>query len=178
MWSVIWPVMTPGQRSPGRMLPGKMSLWKLAIVHDDPRKLPLKFGQNLVSNSWDNVDIEFVWWWVCSVQSHFRVFNWLGFDNLFYFDSHLIPWSWTLVYIDILNWNLVIFVKIFAPKFFLSQIFMNHFYWSLMCFRPKPFGDPEGHFPPKVVFYQRSSFIASKVGRHQSLFFIIGHLPS
>ena len=36
-----------------------MSLWQLASVKNGPRKLPLKFGQNRVSNSWDIADIEF-----------------------------------------------------------------------------------------------------------------------
>ena len=36
----------------------QMSLWLLVYVQDRPRNLPLKFGQNWVSNSWDipNVD--------------------------------------------------------------------------------------------------------------------------
>ena len=37
------------------MLPGKMSPWQLASVKDIPRSLPLRFGQNRVSNSWDIV---------------------------------------------------------------------------------------------------------------------------
>ena len=47
--------------SPGRMLPGQMSPWQLTSVEEGPRNLPLKFGQNLASNSWDIVYIEFVW---------------------------------------------------------------------------------------------------------------------
>ena len=47
--------------SPGQMLPGQMSLWQLESVQDGPRNLPLKFGQNRVSNSWDIADIEFLW---------------------------------------------------------------------------------------------------------------------
>ena len=44
---------------PGQMLPGQMSSWQLESVHEGPRSLHLKFGQNRVSNSWDIVDIEF-----------------------------------------------------------------------------------------------------------------------
>ena len=35
------------------MLPVQMSPWQLASVKDGPTNLPLKFGQNGVSNSWD-----------------------------------------------------------------------------------------------------------------------------
>ena len=44
------------------MLPGQMSLWQLSVVEDDFRKVPKEFDQNLVSNKWDNTDIDFVWW--------------------------------------------------------------------------------------------------------------------
>jgi len=37
----------------------KIPGWKL--VQDGPRNLPLKFGHNRVSNSWDITDIEFLW---------------------------------------------------------------------------------------------------------------------
>ena len=43
--------MFPGQMSPGHMLPGQMSPRQLLSVKDGPRNLPLKFGQNRVSNS-------------------------------------------------------------------------------------------------------------------------------
>ena len=33
----------------------------MEYVQDGPRNLPLKFGQNRVSNSWDIADIEFLW---------------------------------------------------------------------------------------------------------------------
>ena len=36
-----------------KKLMAKMSLWLLVYVQDCPRNLPLKFGQNWVSNSWD-----------------------------------------------------------------------------------------------------------------------------
>jgi len=39
-----------------------MSLWHLVYVKDGPRNLPLKFGQNGVSDSWYIADIKFVWW--------------------------------------------------------------------------------------------------------------------
>ena len=45
--------------SQGQMLPEQMSSWQLTIVKDGPRSLPLKFGQNRVSNSWDIADVEF-----------------------------------------------------------------------------------------------------------------------
>ena len=35
------------------MLPGQMSQWQMASVKDGPRNLPLKFGQNRATNSWD-----------------------------------------------------------------------------------------------------------------------------
>ena len=44
----------------GQMLPGQMSPWQLGSVKDGPRNLPLKFGQNQASNSWDIADIEFL----------------------------------------------------------------------------------------------------------------------
>ena len=47
-----------GQKSPGQMLPGQMSLWQLESVLDVPRNLHLKFHQNWVSNSWDIADVE------------------------------------------------------------------------------------------------------------------------
>ena len=56
-----------------------MSLWNFSIFKADLRKLPLKFGQNLVSNSWGKADIGFVWvvgggdGGVCVMQSHFSV---------------------------------------------------------------------------------------------------------
>ena len=40
------------------MLPGQMSLWRLAFVNNGPRNLPLKFGQNQVTNSWDIPDVD------------------------------------------------------------------------------------------------------------------------
>ena len=46
--------------SQGQMFPGQMSLWHMESVKDGPRNLPLKFGKNQVSNSWDIADIEFV----------------------------------------------------------------------------------------------------------------------
>ena len=42
----------------GHMLPGQMSHWHLLCVKDGPRNLPLKFGQNRVSNSWDITDMD------------------------------------------------------------------------------------------------------------------------
>ena len=42
------------------MLAGQMSPWQLESVLDGPRNLPLKFGQNRASKSWDIADIEFV----------------------------------------------------------------------------------------------------------------------
>ena len=44
---------------PGQMLPGQMSLWKLASDRYGPRNLSLKFGQNQATNSWDIADVEF-----------------------------------------------------------------------------------------------------------------------
>ena len=55
------------------LVPGQMSLWQLEYVKDGPRNLPLKFGQNRVSNSWDIADIEFLWVGWVGVYSHFRV---------------------------------------------------------------------------------------------------------
>ena len=47
-----------GQMSQGQMLPEQMSFWKLKYVQIGPRNLPLKFGQNRTSNSWDIVDMD------------------------------------------------------------------------------------------------------------------------
>ena len=73
--------------SRGQMLRGQMSPWQLESVLNIHRKLPLKFHQNRVSNSWDIADIDFLWWWWWGVQSHFVVkpnlvlrLGW-GFDN-------------------------------------------------------------------------------------------------
>ena len=40
------------------MLPGQMSPWQLASAKDCPKSLPIKFGQNQVSNSWDTPDMD------------------------------------------------------------------------------------------------------------------------
>ena len=47
----------------------QLSPWHLASVKDGPWNLPLKFGQNWISNNWDIADIEFpvedpqlIWW--------------------------------------------------------------------------------------------------------------------
>ena len=45
--------MLSGQMLPGQMLPGQMSLWQMSIVKEEQGKLPLKFSQNRMSNSWD-----------------------------------------------------------------------------------------------------------------------------
>ena len=50
--------------SPGHMLPDQMSPWRFITILDVPRNLPLEFGYNLVSDTWDIKDIEFHWWWV------------------------------------------------------------------------------------------------------------------
>ena len=61
-----------------------MSQWQLKSDLDVLRTLPLKFGQNLVSNGCDIADIEFVgwvvvvggggeWWLWVVVKSHFHV---------------------------------------------------------------------------------------------------------
>ena len=42
------------------MLPGRMSPWQLASVKDCPRNMPLKFGQNRFSNSWDIIVVVIV----------------------------------------------------------------------------------------------------------------------
>ena len=42
----------------GQMLPGQMSSWQLESVKDGPKNLPLKFGQNRASNSWDIADMD------------------------------------------------------------------------------------------------------------------------
>ena len=59
------------------------------VVVLDPRNLPLKFGQNRVTNSWDIADIEFLvgggwsWWWrrmVVAVKPNFCFdrLSWVG----------------------------------------------------------------------------------------------------
>ena len=47
--------------SPGQKLPDQMSPWQLKSVLDVPKKLPLKFHSNRVSNSRDIADIEILW---------------------------------------------------------------------------------------------------------------------
>ena len=75
---------------PWQLLPGQMSQWQCKSVQNGPRNLPLKFGSNRASNSWDITDMEFVW--VGGVQSHFHIkpnFRWIvieltlswGFDK-------------------------------------------------------------------------------------------------
>ena len=54
-----------GQMSPGHVLPGQMSLWQLKYIQDNRRNLPLKFGQNWVSNNLDIATIEFTVVVVC-----------------------------------------------------------------------------------------------------------------
>ena len=41
------------------MFPEQMSLWQLSIVKEKHGKLPLNFGQNRLSKSWNIADIEF-----------------------------------------------------------------------------------------------------------------------
>ena len=48
----------------GQISPGQMSLWQLEIVQDGSRNLPLKFGQNRVSNSWDMLCLNYLPGWV------------------------------------------------------------------------------------------------------------------
>ena len=57
------------------MLPWQMSAWQLGTVQKGPMNLPLKFGQNRASNSWDIADIEFtvVGGGGGGVPSHFHV---------------------------------------------------------------------------------------------------------
>ena len=47
-----------GQMSPGHMLPEQILFWMLSIVKVEPGKLPLKFGQNRISNSLDIANIQ------------------------------------------------------------------------------------------------------------------------
>ena len=47
-----------------------MSPWRMESVLDISINLPLKFGQNPVSKSWDVADIEFVW---MMDYSHFNI---------------------------------------------------------------------------------------------------------
>ena len=69
-----------------------MSPWQLESVLDDPRILPLKFGQNRASNSWDIANYEFmvggggVKSFLCKTQTWVKL-GWVelrlgwGFDN-------------------------------------------------------------------------------------------------
>ena len=41
------------------MMSGQISPWQLASSKEGPSNLPVKFGQNWVSNSWDIVGVEF-----------------------------------------------------------------------------------------------------------------------
>ena len=69
-----------------------MSQWHLESVKDGPRNLPVKFGQNRVSNNWDIDDIEFAMVGGGGMPSHFlvnpnfwlcyvKLWLSLGFDN-------------------------------------------------------------------------------------------------
>ena len=64
-----------GQMSQGQILPGQMSSWQLESVLDVSRNLPLKFGQNWASNSWDIANIEFLWWVVVVGKKLFQHFQ-------------------------------------------------------------------------------------------------------
>jgi len=44
--------------SPKQMLPGQISPRQLASIKDGPINIPLRFGQNRVSNSWDIPDMD------------------------------------------------------------------------------------------------------------------------
>ena len=70
--------------SPWHMLPGQMSLWRLASVKDGPRNIPLKFGQNRVSNSWDTD-------WICTFNISFSK------NHLLHFKINGTIVSWTIV---------------------------------------------------------------------------------
>ena len=60
--------------SPRQKLPGQMLLQQLKSVQDRPMNLPLKFGQNRVSNSLCGgvSGVEWVGFWG-GLQSHFHV---------------------------------------------------------------------------------------------------------
>ena len=47
-----------GQMSSGLILRGQISPWHMASVKDGSRNLPLKFGQNWLSNSWNIADMD------------------------------------------------------------------------------------------------------------------------
>ena len=88
---------------PGQILPGQM--WQLKSVLYVPRNLPVKFHQNLVSKSWDIVDIEFLCmgggWVVCKVifvsyPTKVRL-SW-GFDNINKKELQLVLMKSTILY--------------------------------------------------------------------------------
>ena len=56
---------------PGQMMPRYMS--QLASVKDGPKNLPLKFGQNQVSNNWDDAGLTLkdAYAWLCIILLDF-----------------------------------------------------------------------------------------------------------
>ena len=98
-----------GQMSQGQMLPGQMSPWQLESVLYVPRNLSSKFH---LSNSWDILDIEFVWvgW---GVQSHFIVKPNLvlrlgrGFDKIFCSKKFLVQNFFAYLYSNILAYRYI-----------------------------------------------------------------------
>ena len=107
-----------------------MSSWQLESAQDGPRNLPLKFGQNRVSNSWDIADIEFVWG------------GWGGVEFTVIFMSNLqlqlrlfCSWVWVLTkilaqkrcqYNKMFDQKKIMFIKSFVPqKFWLQKKFWS-----------------------------------------------------
>ena len=107
-----------------------MSPWQLESAQDGPRNLPLKFGQNRVSNSWDIADIEFVWG------------GWGGVEFTVIFMSNLqlqlrlfCSWVWVLTkilaqkrcqYNKMFDQKKIMFIKSFVPqKFWLQKKFWS-----------------------------------------------------
>ena len=84
------------------MLPGQMINWLVPIVKDGPGKLPLRFGQNQKSKSWDIANIEFM---VDGgdVQRTFHVKPNLGYARL--------SWGWAGIMTIVLKCLLRIFIK-------------------------------------------------------------------
>ena len=133
--------------SPRQMLPWQMLPWQLKSVPDSPRNLPLKFGQNRVTNSWDITDIEFMWGGVvgwcaksfsCRTQSLLHCVGEISWD--LYRASRCDIKNWTFLY-DYLDQKML--YTIFLYPFPLSKticvklpdLFVTHniFFKNQLC---------------------------------------------
>ena len=105
---------------------------QLKSVLDVPRNLPLKFHQNMVSNSWYIADIELVWfgwvvWWggwvgVLTIFSKSKLQDML---KVFLLENKGKTWIYRLVNPKNIKRNFVIFSKLLEFCYFFSSLSLD-----------------------------------------------------